>query len=193
MPTLLWRVLNSIGYPEGKEPRYYWNRDQLGDGTLVYVEVIVLARGEDPNWGGWSFGSKRKTPEEGASRAAFVVLRDIMERFPEELASAVAGVFPRGDPYTTMWDQPEGKALEGGHGECRHSDNATMSAMFTMMKTYASLERSFGCLASSLGQALDKKHQVQHDHSNEMERLQAKLAQMTLKRDQAIHRDEVAM
>jgi hypothetical protein len=32
------------------------------------------------------------------------VLRDIMERFPEELASAVAGVFPRGDPYTVVWD-----------------------------------------------------------------------------------------
>jgi len=35
MPTLLWRVLSSMGYPEGREPRYYWNREQLGDGTLV--------------------------------------------------------------------------------------------------------------------------------------------------------------
>jgi hypothetical protein len=74
MPTMLWRVLNSMGYPKGKEPRYYWNIEQLGDGTLVYVEAVVLARGDDPNWSGWSFGSKGRTPEEGASRATFAVL-----------------------------------------------------------------------------------------------------------------------
>jgi len=49
MPTLLWRVLNYMGYPEGKEPRYYWNHEQLGDGTLISVEAVVLARGDDPN------------------------------------------------------------------------------------------------------------------------------------------------
>jgi len=35
-----------------------------------------------------------------------------MERFPQELAHAFAGVFPRGDPYTLAWDQSEGSALE---------------------------------------------------------------------------------
>ena len=49
MPTLLWRVLNSVGYPEGKGPRYYWNCEQLGDETLISVEAVVLARGDDPN------------------------------------------------------------------------------------------------------------------------------------------------
>ena len=97
MPTLLWRVLNSVGYPEGKEPRYYWNREQLGDETLISVEAIVPARGDDPNWGGWFYESKGRTPEEAASRAAFAILREIMERFPQELAAAVAGVFLRGD------------------------------------------------------------------------------------------------
>ena len=29
MPTLLWRVLSSMGYPEGREPRYYWNKSSL--------------------------------------------------------------------------------------------------------------------------------------------------------------------
>jgi len=33
MPTLLWRVLSLMGYPEGREPRYFWNKEQLGDGT----------------------------------------------------------------------------------------------------------------------------------------------------------------
>jgi hypothetical protein len=46
-----------------------------------------------------------------------------------------------------------------------------MSAMFVMMKTYTGLERSFGRLTGVLGQALDEKHQVQRDHSSEMERL----------------------
>ena len=49
MPTLLWRVLNYVGYLEGKEPRYYWNHEQLGDETLISVEAVVLARGDDPN------------------------------------------------------------------------------------------------------------------------------------------------
>jgi len=49
MPTLLWRVLNSMGYPEGKEPHYFWNCEQLGDETLISVEAVVLARGDDPN------------------------------------------------------------------------------------------------------------------------------------------------
>ena len=35
-----------------------------------------------------------------------------MERFPRELAHAFAGVFPRGDPYTSVWDQSEVNALE---------------------------------------------------------------------------------
>jgi hypothetical protein len=41
---------------------------------------------------------------EAASRAAFSVLQDIMERFLKESAGVVAGVFPRADPYTTVWD-----------------------------------------------------------------------------------------
>jgi len=41
---------------------------------------------------------------QGASRAAFAVLMDIMVMFPQELAHAFAGVFPWGDPYTSVWD-----------------------------------------------------------------------------------------
>jgi hypothetical protein len=40
-----------------------------------------------------------------------------MESSPEVLARTLAGVFPRGDPYTSMWSQPKGKALEGGTDE----------------------------------------------------------------------------
>ena len=40
-----------------------------------------------------------------------------MDRFPHELATVVARVFPRGDPATAVWDQAEGRALERGLGE----------------------------------------------------------------------------
>jgi len=48
MPTLLWRVLGSMGYPEGREPRYYWNKEQLGDRTLVGIEAVIPTSGGDP-------------------------------------------------------------------------------------------------------------------------------------------------
>jgi hypothetical protein len=48
MATLLWRVLNSMGYLEGKVPHYYGSKEQLGDQTLVNVEVVILAEGMIP-------------------------------------------------------------------------------------------------------------------------------------------------
>jgi len=48
MPTLLCLVLSSMVYPEGREPRYYWNKEQLGDGTLVGIEAVVPTSGGDP-------------------------------------------------------------------------------------------------------------------------------------------------
>ena len=62
MPTLLWRVLSSMGYPEGREPRYYWSREQLGDGTRVGIEAVIPTNGGDPDWGGWVYESRDSTP-----------------------------------------------------------------------------------------------------------------------------------
>ena len=56
-----------------------------------------------------------------------------MERFPQELAHAFTGVFSRGDPYTLVWDQSEGSALERSVDEVQHSYSTAMSAMFAMM------------------------------------------------------------
>jgi hypothetical protein len=41
MPTLLWRVLSHVDYPDGMEPLYFWTIEQLGDGLLVTVEAVV--------------------------------------------------------------------------------------------------------------------------------------------------------
>ena len=51
-----------------------------------------------------------------------------MDRFPEELAHAFAGVFPRGDSYNMVWDQSEGNALKRSADEDQYSDSLTMSA-----------------------------------------------------------------
>jgi hypothetical protein len=83
-----------MGYPEGREPHYYWNKEQFGDGSLVGIEVVIPTSGGDPAWGGWVYESRGTMPFQGASKAAFAVLMDIMERFPQELAHAFAGVFP---------------------------------------------------------------------------------------------------
>jgi len=160
-----------MGYPEGREPRYYWNKEQLGDGTVVGIEAVVPTSGGDPAWGGWVYESRGTSPFHGASRAAFAVLRDIMERFPQELADAFAGVFPRGDPYTSVCDQSEVNALERCADEDQHSGSAAMSAMFALMKTYGGLERCLGCLSGFLLIVQDEKRQLQLEFDTEVERL----------------------
>jgi hypothetical protein len=42
MPTLLWRVLSYVGYPDGMEPRYFWANERLGEGLLVTVEPLFI-------------------------------------------------------------------------------------------------------------------------------------------------------
>jgi len=80
-----------------------------------------------------------------------------MERFPKELAHAFAGVFPQGNPYTSVWEQSEGSALETSADEDQYSDSTAMSAMFAMMKTYGGLERCLGRFSGSLLIVQDEK------------------------------------
>ena len=82
MPTLLWRVLSYVGYPNGMEPHYFWTNEQLGEGLLVTVEAVVCPRGDGSEWTGWHYESTGRTAREAADRAAFGILRDIMDRFP---------------------------------------------------------------------------------------------------------------
>ena len=98
-----------------------------------------------------------------------------MERFPQELAHAFAGVFPRGDPYTSVWDQSEVNALERSADEDQHSDSAAMSAMYALMKTFGGLERCLGRLSGSLITVQDEKRQLRREFDSEVERLQAEL------------------
>jgi hypothetical protein len=105
-------VLSYIGYPDGMEPRYFWANEQLGEGLLVIMEAVVHPRGDGSEWSGWRYESTSRTAEEATERAAFEILRDIMDRFPQELAAAIVRVFPRGNPSTDSWQQARGRSLE---------------------------------------------------------------------------------
>ena len=74
-PTLLWQVLNSIGYAE--PPHYFWSK-VVTEGQRWYdMPVTVLAHEDNPQWQGWSVESDGQTPWEGAQMAAFEVLSEI--------------------------------------------------------------------------------------------------------------------
>jgi hypothetical protein len=100
-------VLHDVGYPEGQEPVYSWSESQLAEDGLTVVEITVPALGDAPEWDGWHLEFKGHTPVEGAEGAVFRVIRDIMSRFLNELAAALAGTFPRDDPRDAIWVQPQ--------------------------------------------------------------------------------------
>jgi hypothetical protein len=110
-------VLHDVGYPEGQEPVYSWSESQLAEDELAVVEITVPALGDALEWDGWHLEFEGRTPIEGVEGAAFHVIRDIMSRFPNELAAALASTFPRDDPRDAIWVQPQGSALVRGPNE----------------------------------------------------------------------------
>jgi hypothetical protein len=86
-----------------------------------------------------------------ADRATFGILRDIMDHFLQELAAAMAWVFPRGNPSTDSWQQARGRSLEIGAAEGQNSDNPTMSAMFIVMRAFDGVEDSLRHMSGALG------------------------------------------
>jgi hypothetical protein len=125
----------------------------MGEGLLVTVEAVVHPRGDDSEWTGWCYESTGRTAEEAAGRAAFGILRDIMDRFPQELAATLVGVFPRGNPSTDSWQQARGRSLEIGAAEGQNSDNPSMSAMFAIMRVLDRVEGSLRRVSGALGHA----------------------------------------
>jgi hypothetical protein len=106
-----------------------------------------------------------------------------MDRFPQELAAALVGVFLRGNPSTDSWQQARGRPLEISAAEAQSRDNPSMSAMFVVMKAFDGVEGSLRRVSGALGQARDDRHQLQRDHDTEIERLTTEMAQLTHQRD----------
>jgi hypothetical protein len=107
------------------------------------VEITVPALGmlQSGMVGTWSL--RGRTPVQGAEGAAFRVIRDIMSRFTNELAAALAGTFPRDDPRDAIWVQPQESALVRGPNEGQSSDNHAMSAMYAAIRAYQGLECTY--------------------------------------------------
>jgi hypothetical protein len=100
------------------------------------VEITVPALGDAPEWDGWHLEFEGRTPVEGVEGAAFRVIRDIMSRFPNELAAALASTFSRDDPRDAIWVQPQGSALVRGPNKGQASDNYAMSVMYLAIRAY---------------------------------------------------------
>jgi hypothetical protein len=111
--------------------------------------------------------------------------------FPQELATAMARVFLRGNPSTDSWQQARGRSLEIGAVEGQNSDSPAMSAMFVVMKAFDGVEGSLRHMSGALGQGYDDRCQLQRDHDAEIKRLNVEMAQLTHQRDQATHRTRV--
>ena len=110
-PTLLWRVLYSMGYAE--PPRYTWKQVEAEGRSLWYVvEVVVPPHANRPQWLGWNVEADGQTPWEGAQVAALEVLVDICQEFGDELINGPAKSIPRVAPSEAVWLNFEDDPLE---------------------------------------------------------------------------------
>ena len=114
-----------------------------------------------------------------------------MDRFPQELAAALVGVFPRGNPSTDSWQQERGRSLEIGTIEGQNSDNPAMSAMFAVMRVLDGVEGSLRHVSGALGHAREDRRQLQREHDAEIERLTEEMTRLTHQRNAAWSREDV--
>ena len=75
--------------------------------------------------------------------AAFEVLSEIYQEFGDELNNGPVGSFPQVDASQTAWTQPGGNALVRDRDERAGSSNATMSAMYAVMRMFYSHQDSY--------------------------------------------------
>jgi hypothetical protein len=144
---------------------YSWSESQLAEDGLAVVEITVPALGDAPEWDGWHLEFEGRTPIEGVEGAAFRIIRDIMSRFPNELAAALAGTFPRDDPRNAIWVQPQGSALVRGPNKGQASDNHAMSAMYAAIRAYQGLECTYWTLTGLHGDDRLKARKQKKKHT----------------------------
>jgi len=115
-PTLLWRVLQSVGFTE--PPQYsWWELDRIGELQWFAVQGVVHPHGGKPAWTGWTCSSDGQTPWEAAQVAAQTILLDICQRCGDELTGGPVASIPRAEPAAAEWKQADGCALVRGRGE----------------------------------------------------------------------------
>jgi hypothetical protein len=172
---------------------YSWSESQLAEDELAVVEITVPALGDAPEWDGWHLEFAGRTLVEGAEGAAFRVIRNIISKFPNELAAALAGTFPRDDPRDAIWVQPQGSALVRGPNEGQARDNHAMSAMYAAIRAYQGLECTYWTLTGLCGDDWLKARKQKKKQAHAIASLQEQLADMSLQQDQALERGDSAM
>ena len=185
LPTILWRILQAVGYEEGQEPRYSWQKEIYGQDSLVMVEIKVKALPAKPHWTGWTEITRGTCAKDGANRAAYLVLKDIIARFPADLASAMAGVFPRGSLFPLRWKQTSESVLTGSPEERFYCETPAMSATGALLGVCESLERTLESVSFTLTATYQSKRKLQEEFDAEVARLQERVQQVTLERDDA--------
>ena len=75
------------------------------------MRLTILARTQAPFWQEWKAESEGKTPWEAAQVVAFEVLSRIYQQHGDALTDSAAGMFPRVDPSTAIWEQCNQNAL----------------------------------------------------------------------------------
>ena len=81
-------------------------------------------------------GIRRKNSWEAAQVVAFEVLSQTCHQHGDELTSSAAGIFPRVDPSTAIWEQRYHNALIRDQDEWENSSSPAMRAMFMVMKMF---------------------------------------------------------
>ena len=158
-PTILWRVLNSLGYME--PPRYYWQEvEPAGTVQWYYVDMEIPRHEGRTVWCGWVIESDGQSPWEGAQCAALTALIDICQKHGDELAGGPTAVFPHVQPEEAQWSQAQGSVLVGGHGERAESSSAAMSAMMAVLKIYQSRDGSNSTIMAALREASDAQRKA---------------------------------
>jgi len=135
-PTLLWRVLQSVGYTEPSQYSW-WEVDMTGDLQWFAVQGVVPPHGGRPAWSGWTCNSDGQTPWEAAQVAAYAMLLNICKRFGNELTGGPAASIPHADPAAAGWKQADGCALVRGRGERAESSSPAICAMMAMLKLFS--------------------------------------------------------
>jgi len=141
-PTLLWRVLQSVGYTE--PPQYsWWEVDMIGGLQWFAVQGVVPPHGGRPAWTGWTYNSDGQTPWETAQVAAHAMLLNNCQRFGDELTGGPAASIPQADRAAAEWKQADGCALVRGRGERAESSSPAMRAMMAVLKLFSQREDTY--------------------------------------------------
>ena len=120
------------------------------------MRLTIPARTQAPFWQEWKAKSEGKTPWEDTQVVAFEVLSHICQQHGDAITDSAAGMFPRVDPSTAIWEQRNHNALIQDQDEQANSSSPTMRAMFAVMKMFCTRQDTRNFWQESYTTCMDK-------------------------------------